>query len=480
MAREIVMPKLGNTVESVIIIEWKKDVGDSVAEGEPLCEVETDKTTVDVEAEVGGTLLAKLYDADAEVPVLVPFAVVGDAGEDVSRWTASTSAADGAGSTAEAPAPDGAGETVPPPARSETAPPAASAADADAGFRRAETAPAGTPIASDGAAGMSPRARKLAASAGLEGRPAAGTGPGGRIIERDVKAALEGRAPLTRAAAAAGGPRPDAGSGIGGRVTAADRTAAAAAAAEASATGTASSVGGADFPGPVESIPVRGVRKLIAQRMHASLLETAQLTLNATAPAASLLAWRSAYKDAPEDLGLSKVSINDLVMTAVARLLPRHPELNATYAGGEISRFRHVHLGFAVDTPKGLMVPVIRFADRMSLGALSAEARRLAAACRGGTAAPDELSGGTFTITNLGAFGVESFTPVLNAPEVAILGVGAIINRPTENPEGGVGLEKRLGLSLTIDHQVVDGAPGARFLKDLSELLGRLEWAAAL
>ena len=452
------MPKLGNTVESVIIVEWRKEVGDSIAVGEAICEVETDKATVEVEAEIAGTLLAKLYDVDDDVPVLIPFAIVGEAGEDVSGMLTSAAPASDTSSSSE----EAATAASAPASQPEAAPvSAAQTAAASAG---------GSPT------GISPRARNLASSSGLQGLPAAGTGPGGRIIERDVQAALEGKAPLTPAAAAAGGTAPALGSGIGGRVLASDMGSAAAAAAGAAAAGISAP---AEFPGPVETLPVKGIRKLVAQRMHASLAETAQLTLNASTSAASLLSWRAAYKASPEAFGLSKVSINDLIMFTVARLLQRYPDMNATFHGNEIRQYRHVHLGFAVDTPKGLMVPVIRFADQLSLSQLSAETRRLAGACRDGSINPDELSGGTFTITNLGSFGIESFTPVINTPEVAILGVNTIYNYPVETPEG-IAIEKRMGLSLTIDHQAVDGAPGARFLKDLSALLGNLELAAAL
>ncbi len=441
------MPKLGNTVESVIIVEWRKELGDSIAVGEAICEVETDKATVEVEAEIAGTLLAKLYDVDDDVPVLIPFAIVGEAGEDVSGML-----------TSAAPASDAS------PAPSEAAP-----------VQKSAPAPSAPAPGSSDTTGISPRARNLASSSGLQGLPATGSGPGGRIIERDVQAALEGKAPLTPAAAAAGGNAPSQGSGIGGRVLASDMGNAPT---PASGTGSAP-LAAVEFPGPVEAFPVKGVRKLVAQRMHASLAETAQLTLNASTSAASLLSWRAGYKASPEAFGLSKVSINDLIMFTVARLLTRFPDMNATFHGNEIKQYRHVHLGFAVDTPKGLMVPVLRFADQLSLSQLSAETHRLSAACRDGNINPDELSGGTFTITNLGSFGVESFTPVINTPEVAILGVNTIYNYPIETPEG-IGIEKRMGLSLTIDHQAVDGAPGARFLKDLSALLGNLELAAAL
>jgi len=455
MAQEIVMPKLGNTVESVIIVEWRKEVGDSIAVGEAICEVETDKATVEVEAEIAGTLLAKLYDVDDDVPVLIPFAIVGEAGEDVSGMlTSDTPASDASRLQSEA---------VP---VQKSVPAAAASVVPDA------------PVsAGSSPTGISPRARNLASSSGLQGLPAGGTGPGGRIIERDILSALEGKAPLTPAAMAAGGTTPTQGSGIGGRVLAADMGTAPVSAAGTATVGDPSP---AEFPGQVESFPVKGVRKLVAQRMHDSLAETAQLTLNASTAAASLLSWRAAYKASPEVFGLTKVSINDLIMFTVARLLPRYPDMNATFHGSEIKQYRHVHLGFAVDTPRGLMVPVIRFADQLSLSRLSAETRRLAGACRDGSINPDELSGGTFTITNLGSFGIESFTPVINTPEVAILGVNTIYNYPIETPEGGITIEKRMGLSLTIDHQAVDGAPGARFLKDLSTLLGNIELAAAL
>ena len=488
MAQEIVMPKLGNTVESVVILEWRKNIGESIAVGEVLCEVETDKATLDVEAEIAGTLLARYYEADDEVAVLVPFAVIGEAGEDVSSFAAPEASSSEASSVSDQGAPTDTGAPAAVPA-AQTA--ASSAGAGGALSDQAALRSGGVSSAGNSAApGISPRARHLAASSGLNGLPAAGSGPGGRIIEPDIRTALEGRMPLTPAALAAGGPAPAVGTGIGGRVTAADAAGYAglpAGAGEAPAASRAPSMPAVsvfsrveEFPGPVESILVKGVRKVIAKSMYASLHETAQLTLNSSANAAALLSWRAGFKNSPEDMGLSKISINDLVMYAVAKLLPLHPGLNAHFLGSEIKRFRHVHLGCAVDTPKGLMVPVIRYADTLSLSQLSAETRRLAAACRDGKALPDELAGGTFTVTNLGAFGIESFTPVLNAPEAAILGVGNITNAAVEKPDGSLGIEKRLGLSLTIDHQAVDGAPGARFLKDLSDMIAHPEWAMAL
>ncbi len=210
------------------------------------------------------------------------------------------------------------------------------------------------------------------------------------------------------------------------------------------------------------------MRKVIAERMLASLQTTAQLTLNASADARGILAFRKRLKASPDSFGLQQVTINDLVLFAVARTLPHHPDLNAHFSGDTLTKFKAVHLGLAVDTPRGLMVPVIRNAHQLSLKQISQEAKRLAAACQERRVTPDELSGGTFTVTNLGSLGIESFTPVLNPPEVAILGVSAISLKAVEI-DGDVQFVPHLGLSLTINHQVVDGAPGARFLQALAQ-----------
>jgi len=220
---------------------------------------------------------------------------------------------------------------------------------------------------------------------------------------------------------------------------------------------------------------VTGVRKLIADRMLASLTTTAQLTLNASADARALQDFRSRFKESPDAMGLRGVTINDMVLFATSRALMQHQDLNAHFAGDMLRQFSDVHLGFAVDTPRGLVVPVVRNASTLSLREISAEAARLAAACRDGRVMPDELVGGTFTVTNLGGLGVETFTPVLNPPQVGILGVGSIVTRAAQGADGSVSFIPQIGLSLTIDHQVVDGAPGARFLQTLSGLIARFD-----
>lgn len=487
MASEVLLPRQGQSVESCLILSWKKNVGDPVSEGEILCEVETDKATFEVESTANGVLLARLAEEGDDVPVLTPIAVVGEPGERVEA--AGTGAASGAGTS---PADEAAGV----PSGGESGYGAASeengtrpaVPELGAAAARSETgATGGAAESAPEHRGVSPRARRLAEEKGVSTADLSGTGPHGRVIERDVKRALAEGAPLTpgaREAAARSGAKVTAeGTGIGGRVTAEDVTRAAAersgiapdSAVETGAAAAQAKPAVSAAPGAVTEEPVRGVRKLIAERMRASLASTAQLTMNAGADARKLLEYRRRLKAAPEEYGVGGITINDLVLYAVSRTLPLFPALNAHFTGEKILRYEDVHLGFAVDTPRGLVVPVIRNADRLPLAALAAEAKRLAAACLSGRIDPDELSGGTFTVTNLGSLGIESFTPVLNPPQVGILGVCSIVPKPTMKDDGGHELVPTLGLSLTIDHQVVDGAPGARFLKALADAIANLD-----
>jgi len=405
VAHVLVMPRQGNTVESCVIVGWRAAEGQSVAVDEAVCEVETDKATFDVPAGSAGVLLKILRPDGDDVPVLAPIAVIGQAGED---WRAAVAAA--GGDVAAAPAR---------PAAEGTAAPAAPAV----GASQAQAAEA--PV--------SPRARKRAAAEGIEASNLPGTGPGGRVIDRDVVAAAAAR-PLRSVA-----PAP------------------------------------ADFPGPITDTPLKGIRKLISERMRGSLTSTAQLTFNMSASAARLQALRARFKSSEPSLGFTDVTIGDLVNFAVSRVLPRFSSANATLENGVLRTYDRVHLALAVDTPRGLMVPVIRNADLLSLRQLSAEAKRLAGACQAGAIQPDELSGGTFTVSNLGAFGIESFTPVLYAPQVAILGVDAISQRALPGPDGSVAFEPRIGLSLTVDHQIIDGAPAARILKAFADAIADID-----
>jgi pyruvate dehydrogenase E2 component (dihydrolipoamide acetyltransferase) len=327
-----------------------------------------------------------------------------------------------------------------------------------------------------GSVNISPRARNLAAKRNLDIAGLQGSGPEGRIIERDIQAALvkaPAMTPLARTMVTQGGyEAPARGSGAGGRILARDLSAMPAAPVHTKA------VGGEEAD-EVKATPVKGVRKVIAERMLNSLQTTAQLTLNTTADARALKAYRQRLKQSQAELGLQTVTINDLILLAVSRTLLQYPELHARFTDETIYQYQDVHLGVAVDTPRGLMVPVIRRANILSLRQLAQEAKRLATACLDKTIAPDELTGGTFTVTNLGSFGIETFTPVLNTPEVGILGVGNINLKPVEG-EGEVTFIPHLGLSLTINHQVIDGAPAARFLQTLAQGLAELELLLAL
>ena len=433
MITEVLMPRQGNTVESCIIIEWKVNEGDSVTEGQPLCEVETDKATFEVEAPAAGTVLGIFYPADADVEVLKVIAAIGDPGEDVSGLRP-------ADESTEKPPEDRGDTSV---ARTEEKP---------------EIIPSSAPTGK-----ASPRAKNLAEKKGVDLSQVAGTGPNGRVIERDVAAAPAISPAAAAKATAEGLSVPTTGTGMGGRVLIDDLSA------------------GDKFIAPTNTtteIPVKGIRKVVAGRMLASLQNTAQLTLNASADARSILGYRAKCKAAPEESGVGGISINDVVLYATIKTLAEFPELNAHYLGDKIVQFENIHLGFAVDTPRGLMVPVIRYANLLTLKQLSAEAKRLAMACIEGTIDPDALSGGTFTVTNLGAAGIESFTPVLNAPEVGILGVCNIQPKPVMKGSD-VEFIPHIGLSFTFDHCAADGAPAARFLVSLKANLAAFELTLA-
>ncbi len=443
------MPKLGNSVESSIIVTWRKHTGDLVTKGDVLCEVETDKSVLEVTAPESGTLLVMFRAEGEDVPVRTVIAVIGQPGEDVSEF------ASGGINPPSAP-------TAPPTPAPFAMKPPSTAAPKTNGHQPV------TPKTTREDVRISPRARGLAAKHGIDPAALTGSGPDGRIIQRDIQAAQQGREPLTPLAKdqAAGRDVPASGSGPGGRITAADLH-------------TAPQPAPQPQPSPGEIIPIKGVRKVIAERMVGSLQNSAQLTLNRTADARALLDYRKRLKASSESLGLHGVSVNDLLLFAAARTLPAFPDLNSTLEGGAIHRHKAVHLAFAVDTPRGLLVPVMRNAEALSLRALTLESKRLVEGAQAGTLPPEALNGGTFTVTNLGSLGIESFTPIINPPQVAILGVGTISLKPVQVADQ-VKFFPHLALSLTIDHQVVDGAPGARFLAAITDALSSIDLLSAV
>ena len=431
MAEPIIMPRQGQSVESCILTEWKVNVGDQVAEGDILAVIETDKASFDLESTTSGSVLALFWEPDDDVPVLANVAVIGNEGDDFEEFRPDSD------SSASEPTPTAdASNTAPVPQTEaqQSTPVAASSVPVS--------------VSSGGiSAGVSPRARKLAFRHGIDPETLEGSGPNGRVIERDVEAVASGRPRLSASAvtqARNGMEPPLRGKGLAGMALSSDMK----------------------EPGAIEGAkvePVKGIRKLVAERMIQSLQTSAQLTLNAHFELTAVQAYRKARVEA----GKSKISINDLIAYAQIQALGAHPEMNAHFLGNRFAVFEKVHLGIAVDSPRGLMVPVVKDASDLSLEALSAEIKKLAIACRDGTIQPDDLSGGSCTLTNLGMLGVSTFTPVLNIPEVAILGVGGIELKPKRLESGEIEYADFLPLSLTIDHQAVDGAPAALFLQTL-------------
>lgn len=461
MADKVLMPKQGNSVESCIIVSWLKKEGDAVSVGDIICEVETDKATIEVESSFEGTMLKTFYEEEDDVPVHNLIALIGEPGEDISMYSVGD---DSDGDTSrEAPVQEE--NTVPLQSAERETAPAATVEDPSARDSRMRAG--------------SPRAVNLATAKGIDIRSLEGSGPDGRIIERDVLALTKDYPSLSPAAIEellkTGKAQPLKGSGIGGRVLLDDVKSSSPA---VSPSASALSVKG-EFPGPVSEIKVRGIRKITAQHMFNSLSTTAQLTLNTSVDATAMLALRAKFKNSDESLGLQKITINDLILFAVAKILPQFPEMNEHFLGDKIVQFEKIHLGCAVNSDRGLLVPVIKDAGSYSLRELSRIGKELFGAAADGKSNPDDLSGGTFTITNLGSMGIESFTPVLNKPEVGILGVCSINLKPVQI-DGEVQFVPHMGLSLTFDHQAVDGAPAAAFLKALVSAIKNIDLLMAM
>jgi pyruvate dehydrogenase E2 component (dihydrolipoamide acetyltransferase) len=382
------VPKVGNTVEEVMIGEWRKHKGDRVTADEVIVEIETDKTTFEITAPVSGTLLEVFFEQGALVPVFTKLCVIGEAGEDA--------AAVGPASA----------DRAPEPAPSPVALPGPSPA-------------AGAPDAVPPSAALSPRARRFAQEHSFTPPPLAGSGPGGRVLEADVRGAYT-------AAPAATAPSPE---------------------------------------------RVSNIRETIARRMRESLSTTAQYTMHTSAGATGLLALRARCKASP---GLTGITIGDMVLFCVTKALAEAPALNAEFIDGRILRHADINLGFACDTDRGLFVPVVKQCQKLSLAELSARVGQLAEQAIRGTISTDDMRGATFTVSNLGNLGIESFTPILDPPQVAILGVDAIQLKPVRR-DGGVAIVDSIGLSITCDHQVIDGAPGARFLQIVARKIEQVE-----
>ena len=421
----VIMPKVGISVESCVLTKWHKKAGDPVKKGEVLFSYETDKTSVDEEAPADGVLLKCLYNEGDDVPVMRNVCAIGKAGEDVSALVAEASVT----ATAVAAEPDRKASVTPP----VSAPAVAAEPIVNA------------PVSQDGRLKISPRARILAARKGVDPAIAAATGAEGRVCERDI-AALAAQFTGTSDKSVTG-----TGTGIGGRISSAD-------------TGKIFT----SAPPKIEYIDEKlsSVRKVVAKVMTESLSTMAQLTHHASFDASGVLAFRASVKAKAKDYNLPNITINDIILYAVSRTLPAHKAVNAHLLGDTMRYFNAAHIGMAVDTDKGLLVPTLFNADSKSLIEISKEAKSLAEAAQKGTIAPDKLKGASFTVSNLGTLGVEAFTPVINPPQTCILGVCCPVER-VRTMDGKLTTYQSVGLSLTFDHRALDGAPAARFLQDL-------------
>ncbi|MCE5205270.1 MAG: 2-oxo acid dehydrogenase subunit E2 [Porphyromonadaceae bacterium] len=441
MATIIIMPKQGQSVESCIITTLHKKIGDIVKKGEVLFSYETDKASFEEESPVDGTLLACFYCEGDEVPVLDNMMIIGEPDEDIFALSAPVFAETGGG---VAPSSD-----VPSPVITGDNYPAMETPKVDTENRF-----------------ISPRAKKLAEKNAVSVSQLDGTGPRGRIVENDVVAYLTDRPKMTSLAkkvAAEAGLQPEAkGTGLAGRARASDLAA------------PVNAIYGMDY----EDKKLSNMRKLIARSMHASLQNSAQLTHHLGADARRMLELRKKAKAALEEGRVAvNITLNDMVCFAVIKALKKFPEVNTHFLGDSKRYFHKIHLGLAVDTERGLMVPALRNADDLSIADLSGKLRELAAACRSGNVNPDMLAAetATFTVSNLGNYGVEMFTPVINLPQSAILGVNTILPRPKDLGDGVYAFVPHIGLSLTYDHRSLDGGEATRFLKQIATEIETLE-----
>ncbi|MEL7585484.1 MAG: dihydrolipoamide acetyltransferase family protein [Prolixibacteraceae bacterium] len=438
MATPVIMPRQGQSVETCIMGEWSKKVGDPVKAGDVLFSYETDKASFEEEAKEDGELLAVFYDEGDEVPVLSNVAVIGKKGERTDEFRPGGSPA--------------LGQVV-------SVGPAAEPVSVTP-----EPAAARQELKATEEIRVSPRAKVRAGQLGIPYELVEGTGPRGRILAQDIEAAVETLPHATilareksaaEALRMAGEP-----TALGGRFGAADLVA-------------ANPVYGDDF----EVKKLSNMRKLIAKAMHQSLQNSAQLTHHMSADARKIMALRKKFKKQHEAGTVSQnITINDLVCYAVILALKKFPQVNTHFTGDSMRWFKKVHLGLAVDTDRGLMVPAVKNADDLSLEGLSGQLSAVAGMSRKGNIDPELLKpeAASFTISNLGNYGVEMFTPVINLPQTAILGVCTIIPRPKDLGDGVYGFVPMMGLSLTYDHRALDGGEATLFLKEIKEQIENL------
>ena len=442
MAEEIVLPQWGMEMQDATIVKWLKQEGDAVQAGDPLVEVETAKIETEMESTASGVLAHILVPEGATVAIRTVLAIVAAPGEQVPR------------------------------------PSAASAATSDPTTARTTQPAMAVSPASQGAPQVVPAARRLAQEGSIDLSQVQGTGPGGRILLEDVQRALDARSaiPLPPAAASVQ-VTPVArrmaqqhginlsqvhGSGPRGRILVEDVEKVIAAQAQPARQA-------------AQVMRIGGIRQTIATRMVQSLQTMAQVTLTTEVDVTDAMKLREGLARHWHDAGLSPLHV---VLKATARALKEHPRMNAIEREHEIELVQDINVGVAVSLPEGLIVPTIRQADEKPLVQIARETRELANKAREGQASYDEVTGGTFTITNLGPYGIDAFTPIINAPQVGILGIGRIVEKPVVY-QGEIAKRSMMFLSLTFDHRVIDGAPAAEFLHTVTAHLEDPWWMVA-
>ena len=447
MAQLLDMPKLSDTMTEGVLRKWQKKEGDSVDPGDVVAEVETDKATMDYEAFDSGVLLKFLVADGTTVPVGGPIAIIGKAGEDISALLASIQGGGAAKPAAVAAKP----AAVAAPAPASNPAPVATAAQSTANRAPAPVA-ASAAKADQGKILASPLARRLADELGIALRSVTGTGPGGRIVERDVKFASETRGAVPASADLSFVPPAD--SSLPSPVLPERRTEA--------------------RPAPLPTapgdqlIPLTLMRKTIARRLVESKSQIPHFYLTAEADMDAAMGFRQQVSE----MHGAKLSVNDLVLKATALALRRVPECNASWTDEGIVRFTRVDIGMAVAVEDGLLTPVIRNVDGRTLGQIAEEARRLAGLARDRKLKPEDMTGSTFSISNMGMLGIDHFQAIINPPEAGILAVGRVRKEPVvKNDQIVIG--QRMALTLSCDHRVIDGAAGAKLMQAIVGILER-------
>lgn len=431
MATQVVMPKLSPTMEEGQLSRWLKKEGDKVSMGEPLAEIDTDKATMEMQALANGVLRKILINEGESAPLGQPIAIIGEPDEDISALLKT------AGEKASASAKTAEPEATPPPAPKEPEP---ATVEAPAKVTpSAQTEPSTQSSRDDGRQLISPIAARMAAEAGVNLKSLQGSGPGGRIVKRDIEAALTAK-PADASAASGlrvmGAPRPDGKGTVYG-------------------------------PSGYRDEPLSEMRRTIARRLVTSLGPVPHFFLTSEIDMDRAADMRGAINELYPDL---KLSINDIVIKVAAAALMQHPQVNASFQDKTVRFYEHADIGVAVATDNGLITPVVRSADAKSLLEITSEVRELAGRARARKLKPEEYTGATFSISNLGMFGIDEFTAVINPPEGAILAVGAMKPRAVAR-DNEIVIKQTMRVTMSCDHRVIDGAVGAQFLRTFKQIM---------